>query len=608
MAIRRQGFEWQVRDLGQLPIKRLEELSNSPQSIFISGIGNATITKRNCTANDEFLVLQYTGSSPGIWPNSGNNWQPRGYINFVVETTAYFVNPDGLPAEGMPGSALPYPITTAYSPIITDYIPIEIPPDTNWDITYFLGNSLVEPIETFPVPLIYSFNTNGVEVAPILTYPSGDQEFTLGSFGSIVPVISGGNPDTVIISPALPAGLTIQNADGAIEGTPTVTDSVQTYTVTASNTAGSTTTSVNLGVVGNPPIYTYLGSPYVLTKDVSTINAVPTKLGGPDATSFQIISGGVLPDALTFDTTTGLISGSVFETWPNTFYLVLVEGPLGNGSTNFRIEVVGNLPVTSYPSPQTLLTDQVVSISPTNTGGPVSTYIVFSGALPAGLSLNATTGVISGVPSALYPTATVQIRASNGDGNDFANISFTVNAGVPNFNYDPIDAIENVAISAPQGVPTTSFSPITSYSLTFGTPPSGISIDTTTGVISGTPPFGSAAPYDFQITATGPGGTPPPVPVSITVNPGVPNISYTTPDTVSEGFIYFSAPLSSGGAPDNYTITSGVLPDGMSLAADTGFITGPTLDLVGTVRNFKITGSNASGSSEATVQITTVAP
>ena len=99
------------------------ELSNSPQSIFISGIGNATITKRNCTANDEFLVLQYTGSSPGIWPNSGNNWQPRGYINFVVETTAYFVNPDGLPAEGMPGSALPYPITTAYSPIITDYIP-----------------------------------------------------------------------------------------------------------------------------------------------------------------------------------------------------------------------------------------------------------------------------------------------------------------------------------------------------------------------------------------------------------------------------------------------------------------------------------------------------
>jgi hypothetical protein len=607
MAIRRQGFEWQVRDLGQLPVKRLEELSNSPQSIFISGIGNATITKRNCTANDEFLVLQYTGSSPGIWPNSGNNWKPRGYINFVVETTAYFVNPDGLPAEGMPGSALPYPITTAFSPVITDYIPIEIPPDTNWDITYFLGNSLVEPIETFPVPFNYSFNTNGTESAPILTYPSGDQELTLGSFGSIIPVISGGDPDTVSISPALPAGLTIQNADGAIEGTPTATSAVQTYTVTATNTAGSTNSSVDLGVVGNPPIYTYLGSPYVLTKDVSTINAVPTKLGGPDATSFQIFSGGALPDQLTFDTTTGLISGPVFETWPNTFYTILVEGPLGNGSTNFRIEVVGNLPVTSYPSPQTLLTDQNVSISPTNTGGPVSSYVVWSGALPSGLSLDSTTGVISGIASALYPTATVQIRSSNGDGDDFANISFTVDAGVPIFEYESIDAIENVAISAPAGVPQTGFSPITSYALTFGFPPSGISIDTSTGVISGTAPFGSAAPYDFEITATGPGGTPPAVPVSITVNPGVPNFGYTTPATVSEGFPYTDFPIQLGGAPSEYTLTSGSLPDGLGLNTVTGEISGVCLDPVGTVRNFKITGSNLAGSFEDTIQITTEA-
>ena len=606
MAIRRQGFEWQVRDLGQLPVKRLEDLSNSPQSIFISGIGNATITKRNCTANDEFLVLQYTGSSPGIWPNSGNNWKPRGYINFVVETTAYFVNPDGLPAEGMPGSALPYPITTAFSPAITDYIPIEIPPDTNWDITYFLGNSLVEPIETFPVPLIYSFQTDGTESAPILTYASGDQELTLGSFGSVVPVISGGDPDTVSISPALPAGLTIQNADGAIEGTPTATSSVQTYTVTASNSAGTTNSSVDLGVVGNPPIYSYLGSPYVLTKDVSTINAVPTKQGGPDATSFQIFSGGPLPDQLTFDTATGLISGPVFETWPNTFYTILVEGPLGNGSTNFRIEVVGNLPVTSYPSPQTLLTDQNVSISPTNTGGPVSSYMVWNNPLPAGLSLNTNTGVISGVPSALYSTTTVTIRSSNGDGDDFAHISFTVDAGVPIVEYEAIDIFENEPISAPQGVPQTGFSPITSYNLTFGTPPSGIVIDTATGVISGTAPFGSAAPYTFEITVTGPGGTPPAVPVSIIVNPGVPNFSYNTPASVTEGFPYTDFPFNSGGAPSQYTLTSGQLPDGLGLDTVTGEIFGVCLDPIGTVRNFKITGSNLAGSFEDTIQITTV--
>jgi len=604
MAIRRQGFEWQVRDLGQLPVKRLEELSNSPQSIFISGIGNATITKRNCTANDEFLVLQYTGSSPGIWPNSGNNWQPRGYINFVVETTAYFVNPDGLPAEGMPGSALPYPITTSFSPIITDYIPIEIPPDTNWDITYFLGNSLVEPIETFPVPAVITFETTGVELAPLLSYASGAQDLTIGTPVTITPINSGGAPDTCSVLPALPAGLSISST-GIISGTPTAITPLATYTVSAGNTAGGASSTIQIEIVSNPPVYSYLSSPYVLTKDVDSINQLPTKTGGPDATAFNLT--GILPGDLIFDATTGLISGSVFETWPSTTYSVELVGPYGNGATSFTLEVVGNLPIISYPSPIVLITDTLVSISPSSTGGPVNTYVWWFGSIPAGLSLNGTTGVISGIPEAVSSIAVKQIRASNGDGNDFATFSLTVDAGRPSVEYTAIELTENVAMSAPAGVPITGFSPITSYSITFGVPPSGITLDGTTGVVSGTPPFGSAAVYDFEVTAIGPGGTAPAASVAITILPGVPSISYATPVTATEGLIFSASPTNTGGAPDSYVLTAGSLPDGLGLNTLTGEISGPSLDIVGTVRNFTVTGSNASGSSAFAVQITTVA-
>ena len=38
MSVRRQAYQWEITDLGQIPAKRLEELTK-PQSIFTSGFG-----------------------------------------------------------------------------------------------------------------------------------------------------------------------------------------------------------------------------------------------------------------------------------------------------------------------------------------------------------------------------------------------------------------------------------------------------------------------------------------------------------------------------------------------------------------------------------------
>ena len=148
MSVRRQGYQWTVEDLGQLPPKRLGQLS-APQSIIVSGIGNATLKARLRTKPTEYIVIKYFGSTPGIY-GTGNNWVPAGYINFAIGVTTFFTDPDGRPGAGLSGSAAPYPISTSFGPAFASDWDIEVPPGTDWDITYYIANAMVTPVELFP--------------------------------------------------------------------------------------------------------------------------------------------------------------------------------------------------------------------------------------------------------------------------------------------------------------------------------------------------------------------------------------------------------------------------------------------------------------------------
>jgi hypothetical protein len=119
--------------------------------------------------------------------------------------------------------------------------------------------------------------------------------------------------------------------------------------------------------------------------------------------------------------------------------------------------------------------------------------------LPAGLSVDTSSGIISGTPTATG-SSNVTISATNAGGTGSATLNITVNPPAPVIT--SALAASGVRDSAFNYQITASNSP-TSYNAT-GLP-AGLSVDTNSGVISGTPT--AAGTSNVTISATNDGGT-----------------------------------------------------------------------------------------------------
>ena len=100
-----------------------------------------------------------------------------------------------------------------------------------------------------------------------------------------VPGVSGGPVVSWSISPSLPTGLSIDSNTGEVSGTPTVLSSLTIYTITATNTGGSATTTIDITVNDIVPSgITYSSNSFVETKGSSMTTGVPAVSGGPVVT------------------------------------------------------------------------------------------------------------------------------------------------------------------------------------------------------------------------------------------------------------------------------------------------------------------------------------
>ena len=116
-----------------------------------------------------------------------------------------------------------------------------------------------------------------------LTYSTNPATYTKGTaIASNSPSLSGGGPVvSYSVSPALPAGLTLNTGTGVITGTPTAIAAAASYTVTATNTGGFATASLTVTVNDVAPSgLTYSANPAIYTKGSVIAPNTPSLSGG----------------------------------------------------------------------------------------------------------------------------------------------------------------------------------------------------------------------------------------------------------------------------------------------------------------------------------------
>ncbi len=303
----------------------------------------------------------------------------------------------------------------------------------------------------------------------------------------------------MITAGSLPSGLVLDGATGVLSGTPDATGS-SAFTVEVTSGDGQIATApLTIEVFDELTVTTTalpdgaVGVAYDATVQVG---------GGAAGGSYAwTVSVGVLPDGLTLEASTGTISGAPTTVGSSTFTL-LVTSSLGESTTRERtIDVVDVLTITTVTLPNGVVGVAYLESIQTAGGSGVLAWSVSAGSLPVGLLLGATTGAISGTPSAAA-TSTFTLEATDEIG-QVASMQFMI-------TIDPAlvvttSAVRNGMATVDYGaevLTATGGNGVYTWALASGSGPlpDGLTLGTD-GTIVGTPTTAGTSGFTVEVTS-----------------------------------------------------------------------------------------------------------
>jgi hypothetical protein len=386
-------------------------------------------------------------------------------------------------------------------------------------------------------------------------------------------------------SGVLPSGLSISPTTGAVVG---ASDEAGTYpdvVIEAKDVDGTTAQAGPFTVLVNERAQLAMnGSDQIEFRRYDQGSATYSSTSAIGAVTWSIAPA--LPAGVILDKNTGTISGtSDVKVDAATYTLTAVDskgGPLGTTtkSVTFSVRERDQI-VVSGPDSLTFTQYAVGSASYASTYGIGQVAWSISPSLPAGITLNASSGVISGtsdvkVDAANYTLTAVDAKGTPlGTATKVVNIAVEARAALAVGDVDPQGFVQyqagkiTLASTSAIGAVAWSVSPAL---------PSGLVIDTTTGSIAGTP-IAKQDAADYVVTAVdskgGELGT-----AKTTVSIAVAErraltITNSEQQTALVGNSYTLA-LSADNVVGAvaWSITSGTPPTGVSFNADTGTFSG----------------------------------
>jgi GH18 family chitinase len=532
-------------------------------------------------------------------------------------------------ASGMVGTAFSYQIVASGSP--TSYSATGLPAGLTVNATSGLiaGTPTAASASTV---IMNATNAGGsatktltitVAAAPVVTAPVISSVATAsGKVGTAFSyqIVASGSP-TSYSATGLPAALTVNAASGVISGTPTVA-ATSTVTLRATNAGGSATKALTITVAG------------ATTVTVPVISSAATASGKVGtAFSYRIVASGSptsysatgLPAGLTVNATSGVISGTPTVAATSTITLKATNAG-GSATKTLTITVAA----------ATTVTAPVISSAATASGtvGTAFSYqIVASGSptsysatgLPAGLTVNVTSGVISGTPT-VAATSAVVLKATNAAGAGTKTLTITVAVAPATATLTVVQTIQNdwgTGFTAQVVISNPTSAAVSNWSLGFtfdgkipeiwsaavasqvgtkwavspvawtSTIPAGGSV---TFGYNGTPGTINKIPAAFLINGTAAGGT---TGGGTAVAPVISSAA-TASATVGTAFSY---QIAASGSPTSYSATG--LPAGLTVNATSGLISGtPTVAATSAVTLY---ATNAAGSATKALTITVAA-
>nr|WP_193725440.1 putative Ig domain-containing protein [Xanthomonas campestris] len=454
--------------------------------------------------------------------------------------------------------------------------------------------------------------TLNIAAPPIVVAPSTLPAATRGTAYSQTLSASGGTaPYTyALASGALPAGLTLAS-NGTLSGTATVEGSFN-FTVTATDAGSFTANQAYSLTVAGPNLVLPASSLPAGTAGQAYSASITPATGGTAPYSYALTAG-ALPTGVVVDVATGGLSGTPTVAGTFNFTLTVSDStpsPAAQASRSYTLTIAAPVIVVAPTALPAATRGTAYSQTLSASGGTAPyTYAVSAGNVPAGLTL-ASNGTLSG-------TATVEgsfnFTVTATDANTFtASQAYAVTVAGPNLALPASSLPAGTAGQAYAATiaPATGGTAPYSYALTAGALPSGVVLDAATGTLSGTPTVSGT--FNFTLTVTD--STPSPAAqanqsytLSIAGATLVPGQS-TLPPAV-RGTPYSQVLTATGGvAPYTYSLASGTLPAGLTLASN-GVLSGtPTAEGSTSFTIAVADAGNATATQAYTFTVSTAAP